>query len=239
MFTLAIIYGKIKMNGELMAIWELFMSLILGGGAMKIELGQVQKMLEWLKTKLYLDSIAKNASSRAIKRGQVYRCNFGCGIGSEMQKERPAVIIQNDVANARSGNTIVIPITHDTSTLPCVADITPMEDADGNMILDGQANTSNMMCVSKARLGDLLGTLSKADMKKIDEALARTVGLMGYYSDLTKRLDDKLEYILKIKEERNKAQDELADLRKTLELPDEVSLLECVSKMKIIIDKKE
>ena len=51
---------------------------------MKIELGQVQKMLEWLKTKLYLDSIAQNACSRAIKRGQVYRCNFGCGIGSEM-----------------------------------------------------------------------------------------------------------------------------------------------------------
>ena len=54
---------------------------------MKIELGQVQRMLEWLKTKLYLDSIAQNARSRAIKRGQVYRCNFGCGIGSEMQKE--------------------------------------------------------------------------------------------------------------------------------------------------------
>ena len=46
---------------------------------MKIELGQVQKMLEWLKTKLYLDSIAQNARSRAVKRGQVYRCNFGCG----------------------------------------------------------------------------------------------------------------------------------------------------------------
>lgn len=53
---------------------------------MKIELGQVQKMLEWLKTKLYLDAIAPNARSRAVKRGQVYRCNFGCGIGSEMQK---------------------------------------------------------------------------------------------------------------------------------------------------------
>ncbi len=54
-----------------------------------------------------------------IKRGQVYRCNFGCGIGSEMQKERPALIIQNNVANSRLGNTIVIPINHDNSTLPC------------------------------------------------------------------------------------------------------------------------
>lgn len=204
---------------------------------MKVELGQVQKMLEWLKTKLYLDSIAQNARFRALKRGQVYRCNFGCGIGSEMQKERPAVIVQNDVANSHSGNTIVIPITHDTSTLPCVANITPLTDSEGNIILDGQANTSNMMCVSKARLGDLVGILPKTDMKEIDEAIAKTVGLMGYYSDLNKRLVDKLEYISKIKEERNKAQDELADLRKILNLPDEISLQEYVSEIKIIIDK--
>ena len=43
---------------------------------MKIELGQVQRMLEWLKTKLYLDSIAQNARSRAIKRGQVISLQF-------------------------------------------------------------------------------------------------------------------------------------------------------------------
>ena len=155
-----------------------------------------------------------------------------------MQKERPAVIIQNDVANSRSGNTIVIPITHDTSTLPCVANITSQTDAAGNIILDGQANTSNMMCVSKARLSDLVGSLPKSDMKKIDEAIAKTVGLMGYYSDLNKRLDDKLAYISKIKEERNKAQDELAELRKILELSDDISLTEHITKIKINIDKE-
>lgn len=206
---------------------------------MKIELGQVQKMLEWLKTKLYLDSISQNARSRAIKRGQVYRCNFGCGIGSEMQKERPAVIIQNDVGNNRSGNTIVIPITHDTSTLPCVADITPLTDVTGNVILDGQANASNMMCVSKARLGDFVCSLSKADMKKIDEAIAKTVDLMGYYSDLTKRLNDKLEYISKIKEERNQAQDELKELRKMLEISEDEPLKEHIVNMKNVIDSKQ
>ena len=198
---------------------------------MKIELGQVQRMLEWLKTKLYLDSIAQNARSRAIKRGQVYRCNFGCGIGSEMQKERPAVIIQNDVANSRSGNTIVIPITHDTSTLPCVANITPQTDVAGNIILDGQANTPGFR--SRATY-----VKPKTDMKKIDEAIAKTVGLMGYYSDLNKRLNDKLQYISKIKEERNKAQDELAELRKILELSDDISLTEHITKIKINIDKE-
>lgn len=101
-----------------------------------------------------------------IKRGQVYRCNFSCGIGSEMQKERPALIIQNNVANSRSGNTIVIPINHDNSTLPYVANITPQIDSIGTTILDGQANTSNIMCVSKARLKDYICSLPMTDIKK-------------------------------------------------------------------------
>lgn len=205
---------------------------------MRIELGQAQKMLEWLKTKLYLDALSTNARTRAVKRGQVYRCNFGCGIGSEMQKDRPAVIIQNDVGNNRSGNTIVIPITHDTSTLPCVANITPQMDSSGNIILDGQANASNMMCVSKARLGDLVCALPASDMKLIDEAIARTVDLMGYYADITQKLNDKLNYIARLKTDRNNAQDELAEIRKELGLAKDEPLLNRISEMKKTIDKQ-
>lgn len=155
-----------------------------------------------------------------------------------MQKERPAVIIQNDVANSRSGNTIVVPITHDTSSLPCVTNITPLLDAAGSIILDGQANASNMMCVSKARLGNYIGSLSNGDMKKIDETIAKTVNLMRYYSDLNNRLIDKLDYISRIKDERNKAQDELAELRKILKLSDEISLIEHITKIQMLIDNK-
>ena len=51
-------------------------------------------------------------------------------------------------------------------------------------------------------------------------------------------MDDKLQYISKIKEERNKAQDELAELRKILELSDDISLTEHITKIKINIDKE-
>ncbi|MBR7148060.1 MAG: type II toxin-antitoxin system PemK/MazF family toxin, partial [Firmicutes bacterium] len=83
-----------------------------GGCWMNIELNKVQKILEWIRRKLYLETIASNARKRMVKRGQVYRCDFGIGIGSEMQKERPAIIVQNDIGNIHSSNTIVIPITH-------------------------------------------------------------------------------------------------------------------------------
>lgn len=204
---------------------------------MNVNLSQVQKMLDWLKTKLYLDSNAVNSARRTVKRGQVYRCNFGCGVGSEMQKDRPAVIVQNDVGNNRSGNTIVVPITHDASTLPCVANITAQNDAAGNVIIDGQANTSNIMCISKARLGNYVCDLSNGDMKLIDEALAKTMELIHYYSDISGKLADKLSYIERIKADRNKAQDELSDIRTFLGISAEDPLLDHIKKLKEHIDK--
>lgn len=203
---------------------------------MNIDSIKIDKMLDWLKTKLKLDAMSANAGKRIIKRGQVYRCNLGCGVGSEMNKERPAVIIQNNIGNLHSGNTIVIPITHDASTLPCVADLNPQTDVNGSIILDGQANASNILCVSKARLGDFICELPNAEMKKIDEAIAKSVDIMTYYADISKKLLNREMYIEKIKNQRNQAQDELAELRQILNLDDKISLIDFVQKMKKDID---
>lgn len=207
---------------------------------MNIPISKVQQLLDWLKTKLYLDSNASNASKRMVRRGQVYRCNFGVGIGSEMQKDRPAIIMQNDIGNIKSGNTIVIPITHDTSILPCVAPITPQYEADGvTLKLDGQTNTSNIMCVSKARIGNYVCDLSPSDMKVLDEALAKTVGLMGYYSDLYKKLNDKLNYIARIKQERNAAQDNISEIRKIFHLEPDNDVVAFLENLKKQLDNSQ
>ncbi len=204
---------------------------------MNIPINKVQQFLDWLKIKLYLDSNAQNAARRMVKRGQVYRCNFGIGIGSEIQKERPAIIIQNDIGNMKSGNTIVIPITHDASTLPCVASITAQYESDGTTLkLDGQANASNIMCVSKARIGTYICDLSPSDMKSVDEALAKALGLIGYYSSLSKKLDDKLNYINKIKQERNAAQDSLSEIRNLFQLSEDEDIISFLAHLKKNID---
>ena len=188
---------------------------------MQVEYIYVQKLLDWVKCALKLNNMVTNAQHRQVRRGQVYRCYFGVGIGSEMQKERPAVIIQNDSYNRSSGNTIVVPITHDSSTLSCMVPITPVYESDGvTPKLDGQANTTNIMCISKARLGDYVATLSNAEMRSIDEALAKSVGLMPHYAAITQKLNDKLSYIAKIKAERNTAQDELSEICSLLGVSD-------------------
>src|SRR3712207_7639950 len=59
---------------------------------------------------------SEKATKRIVKRGQVYDCLLGIGVGSEESKKRPCVILQYDSANAKSPNTIVAPITDRKST---------------------------------------------------------------------------------------------------------------------------
>ena len=182
---------------------------------------KIQKILDWVKDALRLDANVGSARNRHVRRGEVYRCNFGVGVGSEMQKDRPAVIVQIDSANRTSGNTIVVPITHDTSTFPCMVPITPVYESDGvTLKLDGQANTSNIACISKARLGNHIATLSNAEMKQIDKALAMSTGLLVHYTALESKLNDKINYIPKLKTDRNAAQDDLKEICKLLGVSD-------------------
>jgi mRNA interferase MazF len=164
-----------------------------------IDLQKTQKYLDWLKNKLYLDSRAQSATRRSVKRGEVYRCNFGMGIGSEQCKERPCVILQYDAGNTRSPNTIVAPISHTTSVLPIVVPIANQFDASGNIILDGNVLLGNIVCVSKARLGDYITELPVGEMDNVDKAVATSLDVKRHYDKLVKIHDDKLEYIEKLK----------------------------------------
>lgn len=166
---------------------------------MQIELTKVQNLLDWVKTKIYLDTISTNAIKRVVRRGEVYKCNFGIGIGSEMQKERPCVIVQNNTRNSHSGNVIVVPISHTNKKISCIVPIETREDEENNVILDGYANVSNLMCVSKARLGSYITTISKEEMKKIDIELFAILDLFDYYKQFERQLKDKDMYILKLK----------------------------------------
>lgn len=164
-----------------------------------IDLAKTQMYLEWLKTKLFLDHNAHSARRRVVKRGEVYRCNLGQNIGSEECKERPCVVLQYDAGNATSPNTIVAPITHSSSTLPVVIQISDKYDLAGNVILDGNVLLGNIVCVSKARLGDYITNLTPDEMKRVDEAIAISLDIKRHYDKLNNMYNDKLQYIEKLK----------------------------------------
>ena len=184
---------------------------------MNIDLSKTQHYLDWLKDKLYLNAIAPSARRRVVYRGQVYRCKLGVGVGSEECKERPCVILQYDSANSTSPNTIVAPITHTTSTLPIVIPIADKMDASGNVILDGNVLLGNIICVSKARLGDYVTDLTPDEMKAVDKAISLSLGIEHYYTTLENMYNDKLQYIEKLKAKRSELQSELTVTKQKLD----------------------
>ena len=191
---------------------------------MKLPLQDIEKILEWFKLKLYLNYNSQNSSKRIVKRGQVYKCNLGYNIGSEMCKERPVVIIQNDIANLKSS--IIVPITHNEKELPCIVPINNKIDENNNILLDGFVNTSNIRVVSKARLGDYICNLNKSELKKFDESIAKSLGIIQYYSKIKKSLNIEKEYIAKLKSEKSKLEEELIEIKNFLNLKENDSIID-------------
>ncbi len=206
-----------------------------------IDLAKTQIYLEWLKTKLFLDTKANSAKNRVIKRGEVYRCFLGQNIGSEECKERPCVVLQYDAGNSKSPNTIVAPITHSTSILPIVIPISDKLDSAGNVILDGNVLLGNIICVSKARLGVYITDLSPNEMKSVDEAIAISLDVKRHYDKLNNMYNDKLQYIDKLKSKisalEEKLQNEDAHLKEFKDLLTENGLKDINELKSMITDK--
>lgn len=190
---------------------------------MNIDLTKTQQYLDWLKEKLYLNALSPSAKNRIIFRGQVYHCKLGIGIGSEESKERPCVILQSNPANKNSPNTIIAPITHTSSTLPTVIPISPQFDSTGKNILDGNVLLGNITCISKARLGDYITSLSASELDEIDRSIAYSLDIYHHYQTLLNIHNDKMKYIEKLKTERKKLRKDIETL--SLQLSDYKNIL--------------
>ena len=100
-----------------------------------------------------------------MKRGEVWWVNFDSSVGGEIQKQRPAVIVSNDASNKHLNRVQAVPITSNVDKLyPSEAYIT----------LNGEqrkALADQITTVSKTRVKNMMGRLSSADMKKIEQAI--------------------------------------------------------------------
>lgn len=163
-----------------------------------IDLRETQAQIDWLKQKLYLNTRSENAKERIVMRGQVHFCELGVGVGSEMQKKRPCVIIQNDVGNARSATTTIVPITHTTKSLKCFVPVKEKYDTNGRIILNGSVNVSAIRSIDKARIGNHICDLETSEMKEVDKAIALNMDIFKHYKTLQNMYDDKLVYIEKL-----------------------------------------
>jgi mRNA interferase MazF len=110
-------------------------------------------------------------------RGDVYLVSFDPTIGAEIKKTRPALILQNDIANRHSPITIVAAITSraDESLYPTEVVASAPE---GGLTKDSVVLLNQVRSVDTSRLARRLGRLGAATMREVDRALAISLGLV-------------------------------------------------------------
>ena len=117
-----------------------------------------------------------DAQRLAPHRGDVYLVNFDPTIGAEIQKTRPALILQNDIANRYSPVTIVAAISSagDGKVYPTEVAVEAGEGGvdHASIVLLNQVRT-----IDKQRLVKKLGSLSRSAMGRVDAALVISLGL--------------------------------------------------------------
>ena len=115
----------------------------------------------------------------AIKRGDVFFADLSPVVGSEQGGVRPVLIIQNDIGNRFSPTVIVAAITAqiEKAKLPTHIEIAAKKygfDRDSVILLE------QLRTIDKQRLTDKITHLDRPMMRKVDEALQISLGLIAF-----------------------------------------------------------
>jgi mRNA interferase MazF len=108
------------------------------------------------------------------KRGEIWWVDLKPVVGSETDKERPCLILQNDSGNQNGSTTIVAPLLRGRKTYPFVVSIipTPQNGLDG----DRHINLSQMRAVDARRIKQKQGVLEEIYWGQIEKAVSIELG---------------------------------------------------------------
>jgi mRNA interferase MazF len=122
--------------------------------------------------------VAKRAGTiGAPRRGEVYLVGLDPTVGAEIKKTRPALILQNDIANRASPITIVAAITSRFEGALYPTEVL-LRRGEGGVSADSVALLNQIRSVDKRRLVRRLGRVTPATMGRVDLALRISLGLV-------------------------------------------------------------
>ncbi|EJP6473592.1 type II toxin-antitoxin system PemK/MazF family toxin [Clostridium sp. FAM 1755] len=143
-------------------------------------LSKLYKYVEWVNDGIEMNNNVKNRIRIVPKRGEVWTCELGQNIGSEENKIRPVIIIQNDTGNQNAPTTIVVPISNRPKKIAVHISIRngDFELVKGEkMEITGTVLAEQIRIVSKARLGRHVATLSDKFMQLLDSKIKISLDL--------------------------------------------------------------
>ena len=110
------------------------------------------------------------------RRGEIYLANFDPAVGSEIQKTRPALILQNDLGNQHSPTTIVAAVTAAGKKLFPVQ--VPVSAGKGGLDRDSLIQLNQIRTLDKSRLIHKLGAVDESTMQAVEKALLISLGVI-------------------------------------------------------------
>jgi len=122
--------------------------------------------------------MAKAGPVTRPRRGEIYVVNFEPTVGAEIKKTRPAVIIQNDIANRWSPITIVAAITSKLDDERRYPIQVAVQAGEGGLRVDSVILLNQIRSVDTSRLVRRLGVLRAETVREIDRALLLSLGLV-------------------------------------------------------------
>ena len=112
------------------------------------------------------------------KRGEIYLTALDATLGREIQKTRPALIIQNDVSNRLSEITIVAPITSTVRFPLNPVHVLLPAGQDSGLSVTSVGIFNQIRVVDRMRLIKWLGTIDQQTLENVAEAIKISLGLI-------------------------------------------------------------
>lgn len=114
---------------------------------------------------------------RYPRRGDIYLVNFDPTVGAEIQKTRPALILQNDIGNRTSDITIVAAVSSQLKGKRYPFEVI-VPTAQGGLTANSRILLNHIRSVDKRRLVRRLGSMSPERMREVERALLISFGII-------------------------------------------------------------
>jgi mRNA interferase MazF len=112
------------------------------------------------------------------RRGEIYLVSFDPTVGHEIRKTRPALVIQNDVSNEYSPITIVAAISSKFGDPPQLREVTL--PATSGLSKNSAVILNQIRSVDRRRLIKRMGFVDAATMRRVDQGLTISLGLIDF-----------------------------------------------------------
>lgn len=111
------------------------------------------------------------------RRGDIYLFYFDPTVGAEIRKTRPALVLQNDIANRFSPITIVAAVTSQVADELYPTDVR-LRKGEGGLNADSVVLLNQIRSIDTRRLVRRLGHVKPGTMQAVDRAIVISLGLI-------------------------------------------------------------